>query len=177
MTIWEYLHSNPKNHQTGTFCFRHPKKDESNLQRPCLLRCNLLVLGGAKTTLFTRPAFFFRELPRIPMSTSGRFNKPKRCEGWDRLEFRGREGGDRQRGLVIPLIFPNVPQSSLGILRVPHLPPLLEHPLKNPIIVSWNVFFLPFFEQKNESECPPWQHQIWWKNPPCGSPNRDSNHF
>ena len=37
-------------------------------------------------------------------------------------------------GVVIPLIFPKVPQSSLGILRVPQLPPPLEHlPLKNPI--------------------------------------------
>ena len=32
------------------------------------------------------------------------------------------------------LMFPKVPQSSLGILRVPQLPPPLEHPpLKNPI--------------------------------------------
>ena len=37
--------------------------------------------------------------------------------------------------MVIPLIFPNVPQSSLGILRLPQLPPTLGHPpLKNPII-------------------------------------------
>ena len=36
-------------------------------------------------------------------------------------------------GVVIPRIFPNVPQSFLGILRVPLLPPRLEHPpLKNP---------------------------------------------
>ena len=35
---------------------------------------------------------------------------------------------------MIPLIFPKVPQSSLGILRVPQLPPPLRHPpLKNPI--------------------------------------------
>ena len=32
------------------------------------------------------------------------------------------------RGVVISLIFPKVPQSSLGILRVPQLPPPLEHP-------------------------------------------------
>ena len=32
-------------------------------------------------------------------------------------------------GVVIPLIFPKVPQSSLGILRVPRLHPPLEHPL------------------------------------------------
>ena len=39
-------------------------------------------------------------------------------------------------GVVIPLIFPKVPQSSLGIVRVPQLPPSLEHPpLKNPIKV------------------------------------------
>ena len=31
--------------------------------------------------------------------------------------------------MVIPLLFPKVPQSSLGILRVPQLPPPLEHPL------------------------------------------------
>ena len=38
-------------------------------------------------------------------------------------------------GVVIPLIFPKVPQSSLGILRVPQLPPPLgHHPPKNPII-------------------------------------------
>ena len=36
-------------------------------------------------------------------------------------------------GMVIPLIFPKVPQSCLGILRVPQLPPPLGHPpLKNP---------------------------------------------
>ena len=35
-------------------------------------------------------------------------------------------------GWWLPLIFPKVPQSSLGILRVPQLPPPLEHPpLKN----------------------------------------------
>ena len=40
-----------------------------------------------------------------------------------------------KRGVVIPLIFPKVPQSSLGILRVPQLPPPLEPPpLKNPTI-------------------------------------------
>ena len=35
---------------------------------------------------------------------------------------------------MIPLIFPKVPRSSLGILRIPELPPPLEHPppLKNP---------------------------------------------
>ena len=39
-------------------------------------------------------------------------------------------------GVVIPLIFPKVPQSSLGILRVPQLPPPLGHPpIKNPIII------------------------------------------
>ena len=31
-------------------------------------------------------------------------------------------------GVVIPLIFPKVPESFLGILRVPQLPPPLEHP-------------------------------------------------
>ncbi len=42
--------------------------------------------------------------------------------------------------MVIPLIFPNVPQSSLGILRVPQLPPLLGHlPLKNPININQHV--------------------------------------
>ena len=36
-------------------------------------------------------------------------------------------------GMVIPLIFPNVPQSPLGIFRVPQLhPPLERPPLKNP---------------------------------------------
>ena len=36
------------------------------------------------------------------------------------------------RGVVIPLIFPKVSQSSLGILRIPQLPPPLEHfSLKN----------------------------------------------
>ena len=34
-----------------------------------------------------------------------------------------------KEGVVIPLIFPKVPQSSLGILRVPRLHPPLEHPL------------------------------------------------
>ena len=37
---------------------------------------------------------------------------------------------------MIPLIFPKVPQSSLGILRVPQLPPPLESPLKNPITIE-----------------------------------------
>ena len=38
---------------------------------------------------------------------------------------------------MIPLMFPRVPQSSLGILRVRQLPPPLEHPsLKNPTICS-----------------------------------------
>ena len=41
------------------------------------------------------------------------------------------------RGVVIPLIFPKVPLSSLGILRIPQLhPPLENPPLKNPITVS-----------------------------------------
>ena len=36
-------------------------------------------------------------------------------------------------------MFPKVPQASLGILRVPQLPPPLEHPhLKNPMI-EWHV--------------------------------------
>ena len=30
--------------------------------------------------------------------------------------------------MVIPLIFPKVPQSFLGMLRVPQSPPPLEHP-------------------------------------------------
>ena len=38
-------------------------------------------------------------------------------------------------GVVIPLIFPKIPQSLLAILRVPQLFPPLGHPLlKNPII-------------------------------------------
>ena len=37
-------------------------------------------------------------------------------------------------------MFPKVPQSSLGILRVPQLPPPLGHPpLKNPIIQTWRI--------------------------------------
>ena len=37
-------------------------------------------------------------------------------------------------------MFPKVPQSSLGILRVPQLPPPLEHlPLKNPGILYKNL--------------------------------------
>ena len=36
------------------------------------------------------------------------------------------------RGVVIPLMFPKIPQSSLGILRVPQLPPPLEHPPLRP---------------------------------------------
>ena len=36
-----------------------------------------------------------------------------------------------------PLIFPKVPESFLGILKVPQLPPPLEHPpLKNPTNAS-----------------------------------------
>ena len=59
---------------------------------------------------------------------------------------------------MIPLIFPNVPQSSLGILKVPQLTPLLGHPsIKNPInsdkkmiptrversgIIKWNTVLM-----------------------------------
>ena len=41
-------------------------------------------------------------------------------------------------GVVMPLIFPKVPQFfPAGILRVPQLPPPLEHPpLKNPMIIN-----------------------------------------
>ena len=47
--------------------------------------------------------------------------------------FIGLLRGGVQGEVVIPLIFPKVPQSSPGILRVPQLPPPLEHPpLKNP---------------------------------------------
>ena len=55
--------------------------------------------------------------------------------------------------LIFPIIFPTVPQSSLGILRVPQLPPPLGHPpVKNPVkmVRRWScVFFqlrilLPF---------------------------------
>ena len=51
-------------------------------------------------------------------------------------------GGPRGGG---SLIFPNVPQSSLGILRVPQFPPppLNTPPLRNPTIMSmfqeWNT--------------------------------------
>ena len=49
-------------------------------------------------------------------------------------------------------MFPKVPQSSLGILRVSHLPPPLEHPaLKNTTIGSK----LPFFSY-NTGFCPEW---------------------
>ena len=64
------------------------------------------------------------------------------------------------RGLVIPLIFPKFPQSSLGILRVPQLPPPLGHrPLKNPIMVSGVIQFfsslIPFHI---------WWGPIWWEH-------------
>ncbi len=40
----------------------------------------------------------------------------------------------------VSLIFPKVPQSSLGILRVPQLPRPLGHPpLKNPIKIQWKT--------------------------------------
>ena len=48
---------------------------------------------------------------------------------------------------MIPLIIPKVPQSSLGILRVPQLPPPLEHPrlriLEYKVGMTWNLKHLP----------------------------------
>ena len=50
-------------------------------------------------------------------------------------------------------MFPNVPQSSLGILKVPQLPPPLGHPrLKNPTTRS-----MGYFRAKN----PPWHWSEW----------------
>ena len=59
---------------------------------------------------------------------------------------------------MIPLIFqfPKVPQSSLGILRVPQLPPPLGHPLKN-LMITWQkktrmIKITHFFDFKLISE-------------------------
>ena len=49
-------------------------------------------------------------------------------------------------------MFPKVPQSSLGILRVPQLPPPLEHPpLKNPITYYGNFEVTPPCHQRNKA--------------------------
>ena len=45
------------------------------------------------------------------------------------------------RGVVIPLIFPKVPQSALGILRVPQLHPPFEHPPPLRILQLWLCIF------------------------------------
>ena len=48
----------------------------------------------------------------------------------EHLQFIGLLRGVGSKGRGFPKIFPKVPQSSLGILRVPQLPP----PLRNPTI-------------------------------------------
>ena len=49
-------------------------------------------------------------------------------------------------------MFPKVPQSSLGILRVPQLPPPLEHPpLKNPVTYYGNFEVTPPCHQRNKA--------------------------
>ena len=50
-------------------------------------------------------------------------------------------------GVVIPLIFPKIPQSSLGILRVPQLPPPLEHPSLRILEVSLGTALSVFFSK------------------------------
>ena len=74
---------------------------------------------------------------KTPWSCSGKLSVGR--TGWmeDMLIYRVVKGGGPRGG--VSLMFPKVPQSSLGILRVLQLPPPLEHPpLKNPIIDGRN---------------------------------------
>ena len=64
---------------------------------------------------------------------------PSRSKCWGEVVSPPPRGG-------VSLIFPKVPQSSLGILGVPQLPPPLGHPpLKNPITMAPEIRLIPFF--------------------------------
>ena len=63
----------------------------------------------------------------------GRDSGTQSHDRYNWVNYRVVKGGGPRGG--VSLIFPKIPQSSLGILRVPQLPPPLGHPgtLKNPI--------------------------------------------
>ena len=78
---------------------------------------------------------FTGEIPQnSPSNICIKSDSPTKKKHLAIFHYRVVKGGGVPRGGG-PLMFPKVPQSSLGILRVPQLPPPLEHPtLKNPTI-------------------------------------------